>query len=283
MEKSELEWGRILAHFLDGKSFKFMKKAKAEGIVDLRDKLEALWWELIGLALQCNNHGALWNEEVSCGKTGEIAALTDRTEGEVKICLDWYSSNKMAKMTVNGLIIENFDKYQFTDKLELIREKNRLRQRKFRDSKRMIDAPSDDSNVTVTVTSRSKNKEYKNIRLDNKETTPKVVVDKYDKYDKPAFADRLCPLTKQLIRKKFLDYADLQLFEVDEYLVKKSKEMRDSTPKLYAVINYVISRYDEKTVEDKKAWFIASVENNLSNLNGIDDWEKKISEMEEGK
>jgi len=304
-ENSGLDWGRLFSRFLDGKSFKFMKGAKVEGVYNFRDKLEAVWWELIGLALQCNNHGALWNDEVSCGHVDEIAVLTDRTETEIQICVEWYCKPVigMAEMTKYGLKIVNFDRYQLVDKIEKIKEQNRIRQQRYRDMKKLIAPPPlREHNVTVTHSSRDSSQENKEIEQEQESEpkqealTPEVVKsDECDRDDKPSWADDLCPITKDLIKRKFLDYGDIDLFAINFYIQDKIEERKSNLPLLYAVIHYVVARYNPKTVQKKGEWFMSSVTHNLAcfdfakktgwdeavekyNPKTPDDWEKVLEE-----
>jgi len=241
-----LEWLRLFTNFLDGASFKFMRKAKVDGVADLRDKLESLWFELLGLAGKCNNHGALWNESVSYGTISEIAVLTDRTDNEVKICLDFYQGQKMGEMTENGFVVMNFDKFQLTDRIEQIRERNAERQRKHREAVTLL---SRDCHVTSRDRSRIKNKNEN--------------IDKREENHKDVYEDRgvgvVCFLAESLISKGFIKAEDEGFPKLNEYLstLKIDKRTCDC-------VAYVAEHYDGQTVFNKVPWFIKSVSNYLS-------------------
>lgn len=153
MEKYSIEWLKLFIDFLDGDSFKHMRRAKVDGVLDPRDKLEAVWWELLSLAGKCNHGGALWNEEIAYKTNEEIAIATDRTESEIDMCMAFYVKQGMVTITPNGPIINNFDKYQSIDKLVQIREANRIRQAKHRDAVKKL-TMSRDSNVTSQESSQ---------------------------------------------------------------------------------------------------------------------------------
>ena len=245
MESEGLEWLRLFTNFLDGASFKFMRKAKVDGVADLRDKLEAVWFELLGLAGKCNNHGALWNDSVSYGKVSEIAVMTDRTENEVKICLDFYQSQKMGEMTDSGFVVLNFDKFQFADRIEKIREKNAERQRKHREAVTLL---SRDCHVTSRFPSQE-NKNY-NENIELKEENHKDV-----------YEDRgveRCFLTETLIKKGFIEETDSDFPKLNDYLkgLKADKRTCDC-------VAYVVEHYDNSVVH-KAEWFIKSVSDYLS-------------------
>jgi len=265
MESEGLEWLRLFTNFLDGASFKFMRKAKVDGIADLRDKLEAVWFELLGLAGKCNNHGALWNENVSYGKVGEIAVMTDRTENEVKICLDFYQSQKMGNMTDNGFVVLNFDKFQFADRIEQIREKNAERQRKHREAVTLL---SRDSHVMSQLPSQE-NKNY-NENIDKKEESHKDVYE-----DR---GERICFLSQALIKKGFIEETDSDFPKLNDYLkgLKIDKRTCDC-------VSYV-SEHLTEDVRHKVPWLIKAVDNYLSSpdLTVKEIVDKLIKETKEG-
>ena len=242
MESEGLEWLRLFTNFLDGASFKFMRKAKVDGIADLRDKLEAVWFELLGLAGKCNNHGALWNDNVSYGKISEIAVLTDRTENEVKICLDFYQSQKMGEMTDSGFVVLNFDKFQLTDRIEKIRQLNAERQRKHREAVTLL---SRDCHVTSRPRSKNKNENVELEEENHKDVNEDRGVER-------------CFLTETLISKGFLDKNDESLAKIDGFLSTLETDKRTCD-----CVAYVAEHYD-KSVIHKAEWFIKSVSDYLS-------------------
>jgi phage replisome organizer, putative, N-terminal region len=260
MESEGLEWLRLFTNFLDGASFKFMRKAKVDGIADLRDKLEAVWFELLGLAGKCNNHGALWNENVSYGKVGEIAVMTDRTENEVKICLDFYQSQKMGELTDSGFVILNFDKFQLTDRIEKIRQLNAERQRKHREAVTLL---SRDGHVTSRDRSKNKNE---NVELEEEK----------DVYEDRG--ERICFLSQALIKKGFIEETDSDFPKLNDYLkgLKIDKRTCDC-------VSYVSERLT-KDVRHKVPWFIKAVDNYLSSpdLTVEEIVDKLIKETKEG-
>ena len=60
---ADVKWIKMMVGMFDGMSFKKIKRAKIGG-ESFRDKLTAVWFELMDLAGKCNNDGALVN---SCG------------------------------------------------------------------------------------------------------------------------------------------------------------------------------------------------------------------------
>ena len=146
-----VQWIRFKVGTFDGTSFKRIKRAKIDGVVNMRDKLTAVWFELLDLGGKVNNNGFLINDEMAFISYEDIAIALDRTDEEVKLCMEWYIKNEMIDITDNLYLISNWNKYQNIDGLDKIRENNRLRQRRFKEKKKEILLEMKDSNVTVTL------------------------------------------------------------------------------------------------------------------------------------
>jgi len=150
---SNVKWLKFNPDFLDGASFKFMRRAKVDGVADLRDKLEAIWWELLGLAGKINNQGWFQNDEMAYNTFEDIAVMLDRTPKEIEICMKFYVKYKMVSIVDDCYMLNNFTKYQNVKGLEEIREKNRIRQAKYRQRnsiKKLRNVTQTLHNVTVT-------------------------------------------------------------------------------------------------------------------------------------
>lgn len=157
-----VKWIRIKVGMFDGHSFKRVKKAKIDGVVDFRDKLTAVWFELLDLGGKVNNSGFLINDEIAFRNYEDIAIALDRTEKEITMCIEWYIENNMMEIVDNILLISNWSKYQNEDGLEKLRLQNAERQRKFRENQKqkLLELQQEEnSNVTVTlpVTQRNAN------------------------------------------------------------------------------------------------------------------------------
>lgn len=130
---NQVEWLKFKVGMFDGHSFKKIKRAKIDGVVDFRDKLTAVWFELIDLAGKVNNNGYYFNDDLAYTNFEEIAIMIDRTEKEVELCINWFIQNDMMERINSHLLLTNFTKYQNNDGLKKIREQNRLRQQKYRE------------------------------------------------------------------------------------------------------------------------------------------------------
>lgn len=147
---SDVKWIKIKIGLFDGTSFKRIKKAKIGG-ESFRDKLTAVWFELLDLGAKCNNDGLLYSDEIPYGSEEDIAIMIDRDVEEVKLCLQFYVSNGMVEIVDNLYCLSNWTKYQNNDGLEKIREQNRIRQKRYYEKKKIEKEP----NVIMTLPNAS--------------------------------------------------------------------------------------------------------------------------------
>ena len=149
---AEVKWIKMMVGMFDGMSFKKIKRAKIGG-ESYRDKLTAVWFELMDLAGRCNHDGAL----VSTGgipftDLDEIAIQIDRDEDELKLCMAFYLKEHMVTIENDVYAISNWGVYQNLEGMEKIRESKRLAQARWRAKQKALPAvdPSVDSTVDST-------------------------------------------------------------------------------------------------------------------------------------
>ena len=134
---TDVKWIKIKIGLFDGTSFKRIKKAKIGG-ESFRDKLTAVWFELLDLGAKCNNDGLLYSDEIPYGSEEDIAIMIDRDVEEVKLCLQFYVANGMIEIVDNFYCLSNWTKYQNNDSLEKIRENGRLRVARYREKQKKL-------------------------------------------------------------------------------------------------------------------------------------------------
>ena len=144
-------WIKMKVGMFDGNSFKKIKHSKIGG-VSYRDKLTAVWFELLDLAGKSNCGGYLIdNNEIPYRTYDDIACMIDREEKEVELCLNFYIAEKMIEIIDDIFCLSNFDKYQCVEGLEKIREQKRLSQSKWRERKKLgLIGQSVDTTVETT-------------------------------------------------------------------------------------------------------------------------------------
>ena len=147
---ADVQWIRFIVGMFDGGSFKRIKRAKIGG-VSYRDKLTAVWFELLDLAGKSNASGYLIdNNEIPYRSFEDIATMLDREEKEIELCMQFYINEKMVEIIDDVYCLTNFMKYQNQDGLEKISEQNRLRKQKQREKLKLLSGVSRDMSRDVT-------------------------------------------------------------------------------------------------------------------------------------
>ena len=155
---TDVKWVKLKVGMFDGESFKKIKRAKIGG-QHFRDKLTAIWFELLDFAGKCNHGGAFINDhEIPFTNIDDISAMIDREPEELQLCMTYYINNGMVEIIDDIYQLSNWTKYQNEDKLSQIREQNRIRQANYRARKALkppvagLPEPKGESNVTPNVT-----------------------------------------------------------------------------------------------------------------------------------
>lgn len=131
-----VQWIKLIVGMFDGESFKKIKRARIGG-EKFRDKLTAVWFELMDFAGKCNHHGAFINSrEIPFVSMDDIAAMIDREPDELKLCMQFYINEGMIEIVDDVYMLANWTKYQNNDGLERIREQKRIAQAKWRAKKK---------------------------------------------------------------------------------------------------------------------------------------------------
>lgn len=131
-----VQWIRLKVGMFDGNSFKKIKRAKIGG-VSYRDKLTAVWFELLDLAGKSNANGYLIdNNEIPYQTFEDIATMLDREEKEIELCMQFFINERMVEIVDEIYCLTNFMMYQNQEGLEKIREQKRIAQAKWRERKK---------------------------------------------------------------------------------------------------------------------------------------------------
>lgn len=147
-----IQWIKLKVGMFDGNSFKRIRRAEIGG-VKFRDKLTAVWFELLDLAGQSNSDGYLIdNNGVPFNTYEDIATMINRDETEVELCMQFFLKEKMIEINEDVYCVTKFIEYQNADGLEKIREQNRLRQANFKKRKKLLLIGNVTGNVTDSVT-----------------------------------------------------------------------------------------------------------------------------------
>jgi len=162
---NDVKWIKLKVGMFDGESFKRIKKAKIGG-EKFRDKLTAVWFELMDFAGKCNHSGAFINSrEIPYSSLEDIAIMIDRETDELELCMKFFVNEGMVEIIDDVFMLANWAEYQNMAGLDKIREGNRERQAKFRERKKLkalMESNEDNGNVTDNVTPCDSSYSYSN-------------------------------------------------------------------------------------------------------------------------
>ena len=121
-----MEWVKITCNILDHRKIKLIRK------VSRGDTLVLLWLLLIAEAGKCGRGGALLVSENTPCTAETLSLLLAMPKAIVEQGLALFTQLQMIEWQEDVPCIRNWRKYQSEDKLELRREKERLRQQRHR-------------------------------------------------------------------------------------------------------------------------------------------------------
>lgn len=262
---NEIKWIKFIIGCTDGTSFKKMRSAEIGG-VNYRDKLEAVWFELLDFAGQCNRDGYFidGSEIAYCDDNfKDLAAVINRSQDELQLCMSFYIKEHMVEIVDDVYALTNWSKYQSVKSVEEVREQDRLRQQKRRKKLAELDMSRDmsrDGNVTVTQCHAPKNirtKEYKNTRnKELKENSPTESKRKSAVLTDSTAAFLLDSNFKsEKIKSAFMEFLDMRAAKGKRYkvntehclklLIKKVRDFAKTEEEAIDILNYSTERnYD---------------------------------------
>lgn len=129
----QVQWIKLHIGMFDGESFKSIRQAKGKGLS--RDRLTAIWTELLDLAGRLNCGGCLINARGVVLDAEAIAVQLCRKRSELAPCLDFFVAEGMLTYDEQGYRLTNWERYQNVEALEQVRKKTRERVRRYREKK----------------------------------------------------------------------------------------------------------------------------------------------------
>jgi predicted phage replisome organizer len=142
---AEVKWIKITTDMFEHEKLDFiLSLPEADAIV-------IVWIRLLTLAGKVNAAGYVLLTENIAYTEEMLAHKFRKPPSVIKLALETLKRLKMVEFDGEALRIANWDKHQNVDGMERIKEQNRLRKRKERAAKKLLDtSKSDDSHVTVT-------------------------------------------------------------------------------------------------------------------------------------
>jgi len=151
----EVKWIKLSTSMFDDEKVKLIEQMPDA------DTILVIWVKLLTQAGKTNSSGYIFLSENIPYTDEMLATIFDRPISTIRLALRTFEYLGMIGIDDNSFIsISNWDKHQSVDKLDKMREQNRIRQKNFRDRKRL---EGDNVNVTLrndTDTDIDIDKEY---------------------------------------------------------------------------------------------------------------------------
>jgi|SRR5665647_518775 len=138
---ADVKWIRIATDMFNNRKIKQIRKMP-DG-----DALLVIWMQTLCLSGQINDNGLMHFSKDIPFTDEMLATEFDRPIQIIRLALTTFEKFGMIEVFNNILIVSNWEKYQSADKLQQIREQNRVRQQKFKENQKLLS----ESNVTVTL------------------------------------------------------------------------------------------------------------------------------------
>jgi predicted phage replisome organizer len=137
---AEVKWIKILPDLFDDEKIQLIE-ALPEG-----DSIIVIWFKLLCFAGKQNNGGVFmvsdklpYNEEM-------FATIFRRPLNTIRLALNTFEMFEMVEVINNTYTITNWEKHQNVDKMEEIREYNKLKQRESRAKRKLLQSVNDNVN-----------------------------------------------------------------------------------------------------------------------------------------
>lgn len=230
MPNEEVKWIKIKVGMFDGESFKRIKRAKIGG-EKFRDKLTAVWFELLDLSGKCNNNGFLMHDEIAYKSYEDIAIMLDREEEEIELCMQYYLANNMIEIINDCYCLSNWCKYQNVDGLEKIREQTRIRVARHRENKKLlcndtcnnnVTLPSQDNNISNSYSNSISNSNSLSNNINNNSSSNKSNKQKYGEFNNVALTDD----ELEKLKEKFPYDWEKKIENLSSYLAQFNKKYK---------------------------------------------------------
>lgn len=173
---SDVKWIKLSVEVFNNRKIKQIRKLP-EG-----DAIIGIWLQILCLAGQINDSGMVYFSKDIPYTEEMLATEFDRPLNIIKIAIRTFENFRMIEIIDNVLLVSNWEKYQSADKLEKIRQQNRIRQQNYRDRQKRLADNNVMGNVTVTE-SNATDKELeldKDKDIEREEVPYQKIIDEYN-------------------------------------------------------------------------------------------------------
>lgn len=168
---ADVKWIKICTDIFDDEKMILLDS------IPEHDAIIVIWFKLLCMAGKQNNGGVFMLNDKIAYTDEMLATVFRRPINIVRLALTTFEQFGMIEIVNNTYTIPNWEKHQNLDKLEQLKEQNRLRVAKHREKQRLLSG-EDECNVTVTLCNaldidKDKNKKKKENNIDIEPEKPK--------------------------------------------------------------------------------------------------------------
>ena len=139
---AEIKWIKLCTDVFDDEKIMLI-----ESMPDA-DSIIVLWFKLLCLAGKQNNGGVFMLNDKMLYNDEMFAAIFRRPLNLVRLALNTFENLGMIEIVNNAYTIPNWEKHQNVDKMDEIREYNRLKQQESRARRKLLQGVNDKSTVS---------------------------------------------------------------------------------------------------------------------------------------
>ncbi|MFA1820584.1 phage replisome organizer N-terminal domain-containing protein [Virgibacillus oceani] len=213
---SDVKWIKLSTQMFEDEKIRLIEQMPEA------DTILIIWVKLLAQAGRTNASGYIYLSENIPYTDEMLATIFNRPISTVRLALETFRSFGMIEIDEDLFIsISNWSKHQSIDKLAEMREKNRVRQAKYRENKK-LEEPKQGSNVTVTSRNETELELELEEELDKKEKKNKYIRDLFDHYLSKNIIrhQKLTSPMKTAISARLKDYSFEELKQaIDNYSV----------------------------------------------------------------
>lgn len=212
---AEVKWIKLTTDMFDNRKIKHLRKLP-EG-----NSIVLIWVMLLTMAGRCNSGGMIFLTENIPYTPKMLADELDFEENTVQLALKALEQFDMI-VTNNGYFtIAGWEEYQNIEGMDKIREQNRLRKQKQRESQKLLEGVSRDSHVTVTECHAVDIEEER--EKDNRNKNKKDIRHKYGEYKNVLLSDS----DLEKLKTEFPSDYDARIENLSSYIASTGKSYKN--------------------------------------------------------
>ena len=207
---AEIKWIKLATDIFDNRKIKLIEKMP-DG-----DSMIVIWLKLLCLAGTVNDSGLIYLTRDVPYNDEMLAAVFDRPLPTIRLALQTFERYAMLEVVNDIMMLPSWEKYQNVDGLEKVREQNRIRKAKQRETQKLLTChvTSHDDVTESHATDKDIDKDKENISSEVGKPTPDKPI--FEKDSKPyKCAEFLAKKLTERIPNKKIPETHLQTWAAD--------------------------------------------------------------------